>query len=427
MERLAELEVPTPPQPPLHGRGQAAAFAAAISEYVTRYVAQSKRGPVALPLLVLRALERARYAAENLGHSGLASPAYCHFTSPIRRYPDLVVHRALLALIGAAEPVVLERRELDHVAASSSASERQAARIERRGDNVCLAFLLQDVLYERGWSEPFRGEVVGMIEGALFVRFGEVFGGAAARSAAGAGAVRARPAGRLDGRPLERTPLPARRSDRCLGAVDRARPGAGAARPRRAGRPVRHTTAMVSARGTHGRRPRGRPRAGRPSPRWWWLRPLSPAERPTALRGGDGPAGAGHNGPDPRAVVRRFAAAWSAGDYHTMYRQLTARTRPAGGYAAFARAYRAAASVATLSSVSFKGGERASAGVGFAPLALHTHVFGVIEANLALPVVRVAGGYRVAWAPQLVWPADGVRASGAPRRRTDHSRRDPGP
>ncbi|MDX6546862.1 MAG: ribonuclease, partial [Gaiellales bacterium] len=88
-----------------------------------------------------------------------------------------VVHRALLAQIGAAEPVVLQRQELDHVAASSSASERQAARIERRGDNVCLAFLLQDELYERGWSEPFRGEVVGMIEGALFVRFGEVFEG----------------------------------------------------------------------------------------------------------------------------------------------------------------------------------------------------------------------------------------------------------
>jgi ribonuclease R len=177
VERLAELKVPTPAQPPLDAPGQAARFAATISEYVTRYIVQSKRGTVAFPLLVLRALERARYAAENLGHSGLASPAYCHFTSPIRRYPDLVVHRALLAQIGAAEPVVLQRQELDHVAASSSASERQAARIERRGDNVCLAFLLQDELYERGWSEPFRGEVVGMIEGALFVRFGEVFEG----------------------------------------------------------------------------------------------------------------------------------------------------------------------------------------------------------------------------------------------------------
>src|SRR5207245_384290 len=118
-----------------------------------------------------------RYAAENLGHSGLASPAYCHFTSPIRRYPDLVVHRALLAHIGAAETVVLDPPELDQVADHSSLRERVAARIEHRGDDVCLAFLLEDVLYERGWQEPFGGEVVGVIEGGLFVRFGEVFEG----------------------------------------------------------------------------------------------------------------------------------------------------------------------------------------------------------------------------------------------------------
>jgi ribonuclease R len=87
------------------------------------------------------------------------------------------VHRALLAHIGAAEPVALEPAELAQVAEHSSSRERLAARIERRGDDVCLAFLLQDVLFERGWGEPFGGEVVGMIEGGVFVRFGEVFEG----------------------------------------------------------------------------------------------------------------------------------------------------------------------------------------------------------------------------------------------------------
>ena len=87
------------------------------------------------------------------------------------------MHRALLAQIGAAQPVALQAPELAQVAGHSSSRERTAARIERRGDDVCLAFLLQDVLFERGWSEPFTGEVVGMIEGAVFVRFGDVYEG----------------------------------------------------------------------------------------------------------------------------------------------------------------------------------------------------------------------------------------------------------
>jgi ribonuclease R len=103
LAKLADLQVPTPPAPERLSPAQAAQLAAEASERVDEYARQAGRGRDAFPAMVLQALKRARYDPRNLGHSGLASTAYCHFTSPIRRYPDLVCHRALLRELGVSD------------------------------------------------------------------------------------------------------------------------------------------------------------------------------------------------------------------------------------------------------------------------------------------------------------------------------------
>jgi ribonuclease R len=175
VNKLADLDVPTPPVPERLTAGDAARAVAEISERVIRYVAESGRGREAFPALVLRSLKQARYDPRNLGHSGLASPAYCHFTSPIRRFSDIVCHRALLREIGQGDDPLPEH--LGDLADHVSGREREIAEIEYAADDICLAWLLERVLFERGWEEQFEGEITGVIPSGLFVRFGDVFEG----------------------------------------------------------------------------------------------------------------------------------------------------------------------------------------------------------------------------------------------------------
>jgi ribonuclease R len=170
VDQLASLDVPTPPLPGHMTQQQAAEAVAEVS----RIVAREAPDRTALGILVLRALKQAYYSPRNLGHAGLASPRYCHFTSPIRRYPDIVAHRGLLQGLGidhAAAPA----HELDDAGVVASAAERDAMQIERAADDVCLAFLLERRLAEADPVSPpaFEGEVVGLIEKGAFVRFGD--------------------------------------------------------------------------------------------------------------------------------------------------------------------------------------------------------------------------------------------------------------
>ena len=175
LSKLDSLEVPTPPAPERLTPAEGAKLAARVSSRVAEYARQSGRGGEAFPALVLRALKQARYDARNLGHSGLASRAYCHFTSPIRRYPDLVCHRALLHELGVDDAPLPE--DLPELAEWTSVREREAAEVEYLADEICLAWLLERRLFDEGWDACFEGEIVGAIGSGIFVRFDSVFEG----------------------------------------------------------------------------------------------------------------------------------------------------------------------------------------------------------------------------------------------------------
>jgi ribonuclease R len=172
VDQLASLDVPTPPVPERMSPQQAGEVAAAASHLVAEHIRRTGRGRWGLGSLVLRSLKQAYYSPRNIGHAGLASPRYSHFTSPIRRYPDLVAHRALLASLGLDDSAA-RADELPEAGEHSSGAERDAVRIERDADDVCLCFLLERRLHEAGWETEFDGEIVGVISKGAFVRFGD--------------------------------------------------------------------------------------------------------------------------------------------------------------------------------------------------------------------------------------------------------------
>ncbi|MDZ7702978.1 MAG: ribonuclease R [Trueperaceae bacterium] len=117
--------------------------------------------------LLLRSLKQARYSAENLGHFGLAFDNYLHFTSPIRRYPDLVVHRVVRAMLQhRLSPTLKERLKSDFPALGEHTSqrERQAEEAERDLTRYYHAMWAKD---QKG--EVFNGVIAGVTNFGIFV------------------------------------------------------------------------------------------------------------------------------------------------------------------------------------------------------------------------------------------------------------------
>ncbi len=117
--------------------------------------------------VVLRSQSQAIYTPENLGHFGLNLRRYAHFTSPIRRYADLIVHRALIGALGLGKDGITpaEEARLEEIAALISASERRAMSAERETvDRLIAAHLSTRV------EETFQGRISGVTKAGLFVQ-----------------------------------------------------------------------------------------------------------------------------------------------------------------------------------------------------------------------------------------------------------------
>lgn len=117
--------------------------------------------------VMLRSLKQARYETENAGHFGLAAEYYTHFTSPIRRYPDLIVHRLIHETL--AGPLALARRDhltalLPQIAADSSDRERAAAEAERESVDMKTAEYMTQFI-----GEEFAATISGVTAFGLFV------------------------------------------------------------------------------------------------------------------------------------------------------------------------------------------------------------------------------------------------------------------
>lgn len=125
-----------------------------------------------LQMMLLRSLQQAEYSVENIGHFGLGYEAYTHFTSPIRRYPDLLVHRAIKHLL-AKKPLKAfhyKKEGILHLAEHCSMTERRADRATREAIDWLKCEFMQDKV-----GQSFKGRIVEVTPFGLFIELNDIY------------------------------------------------------------------------------------------------------------------------------------------------------------------------------------------------------------------------------------------------------------
>jgi ribonuclease R len=122
--------------------------------------------------VLLRSMQQAMYSSDNLGHFGLAYPAYTHFTSPIRRYPDLVIHRIIKHLLGGGTAADLDygKSDLQQIGEHCSGTERRADEATRDASDWLKCEFMQDKL-----GEEFEGTITSVTSFGIFVQLDAIY------------------------------------------------------------------------------------------------------------------------------------------------------------------------------------------------------------------------------------------------------------
>jgi ribonuclease R len=128
-------------------------------------LAEKKPEKNVLDMMVIRAMSKAKYSTQNIGHFGLMFENYTHFTSPIRRYPDLIVHRIINEILNKEKST---QSDLENTCLHCSSMEEKATKAERASTKLMQVKYLQDKT-----DEVFKGVISGMNERGVFVEIND--------------------------------------------------------------------------------------------------------------------------------------------------------------------------------------------------------------------------------------------------------------